>query len=68
MRELALTLAIVVASFGQAQAQTMPAEVPSTYPEDGMFCGFMKLCAPKAAVPRPDATPIEDKVAQPVSQ
>lgn len=66
MRELALTFAIVVASVGQVQA--MPAEVPSTYPKEGMFCGFMELCTPKAVAPRPDVTQDDDDAVQPVSQ
>jgi len=53
MRELTLALAITAASLMQAQAQTMPITVPTTYPAEGMFCGFMQVCTPKATAPRP---------------
>lgn len=57
MKQVTLALAIVVAGVAQVQAQTMPVEVPSTYPNDGMFCGFMELCTPKATAPRPVQKP-----------
>ena len=64
MKEFTLAVAIVVAGMAQVQAQTMPAQVPTIYPEQGMFCGFMELCTPKATAPRPQtdgvtiATPV----------
>ncbi|MEX0282845.1 MAG: hypothetical protein AB3N13_16810 [Arenibacterium sp.] len=66
MREFVLAFAMVAAIVGQVQA--MPAEVPSTYPKEGIFCGFMELCTPKAVAPRPNVTQVEDNDAQPPSQ
>ncbi|GGX42917.1 hypothetical protein GCM10007385_08400 [Tateyamaria omphalii] len=59
MREFTLALAIAMASMVQVQA--MPAHIPSTYPEDGTFCGFMQLCAPKATAPRPNDAAVQDQ-------
>ena len=55
MRELTLALAITVASLAPAQAQTLPAHVPSTYPQAGMFCGVMQMCNAKAKASKPKA-------------
>ena len=55
MRELVLTVLIVVASHGPVQTLEAPTMPPSTYPSDGAFCGFMSLCTPKAAAPRKPA-------------
>ncbi|MVO14688.1 hypothetical protein [Parasedimentitalea huanghaiensis] len=50
MRAVILTLLILFANAAQTPAQTMP---PSTYPEAGTFCGFLKLC-PKVTTPKQD--------------
>ena len=57
MREFALAVLIVVASYMPLAAHEMPTMPPSDYPTEGTFCGVMQRCTPKAtgkkyAVPR----------------
>ncbi|MEL6620577.1 MAG: hypothetical protein AAFY39_02060 [Pseudomonadota bacterium] len=57
MRAFILAVLIIVASQMPAVAQNTATMPPATYPAQGVFCGFMELCAPKAAAPVPaDAT------------
>ena len=53
MRELVLAVLIIVASHSSVEALEAPTMPPSTYPADGMFCGFMTLCTPKATPRKP---------------
>lgn len=54
MRELALTILIAVALQTPAHAQTIPSMPTLTYPAEGVFCGMMTLCSPKATSPKKD--------------
>ncbi len=51
MKEIALTILIAVALQSPAQAQTVPSMPTLSYPEQGVFCGFMTMCTPKAVAP-----------------
>ena len=51
MKEIALTILIAVALESPAQAQTVPSMPTLSYPEQGVFCGFMTMCTPKAVAP-----------------
>lgn len=55
MRQIILTLAIVLG--GLAQASAMPINQPTTFPAPGVFCGFLKKCDSQAEAPRPDTPP-----------
>ncbi len=48
MRSIILAGLIVFASQMQATAQTTLTMPPSTYPEQGAFCGFLTPCTSKA--------------------
>jgi hypothetical protein len=50
MRPYLLAALITFASVSLVAAQTIPTIPPTTYPEPGTFCGFLKLC-PKDTVP-----------------
>ncbi len=45
MRRLTLTIALIAAIPVQSFALQTPSSVPTSYPEDGAFCGFLTLCA-----------------------
>lgn len=53
MRHFLLTVLIVFTNLSHVAAQTMPIMAPSSYPESGTFCGFLKLC-PKVDEPSDD--------------
>lgn len=44
MRALIFSVAIATASATAVMSQTIATMPPSTYPETGVFCGFLRLC------------------------
>lgn len=46
MRPIQLSMIVLLVSLSHASAQTLPSEMPTTYPESGTFCGFLTLCGP----------------------